>query len=316
MERAELVGLNDYLSRLEKNLARLQVLREKGCPVDCSLCDIFSYLTDIGARLKKAQAQDWGNANKELDEIIERHKKLLAKLEGIRNEVKLQDEGIVFESTSTLPRFIYRVTSYYRGIWKFYEAMTTLFGVAIIGYTLIILTYFFAFGYFPLIQFPEGGIYAINCIGFLFGVVLGAGVHEFAHGVVLANNGIKIKRVGALAGSLVGGFIEADETTFCQAEPRVRFCFNASSIGTNALTAVVLGMIGALTSSELLLFIALGDLFFGVTNSLPIRPLDGGWVYEDLINMLPNKKIKWIFMNARFAVLILWLILFIRSPLV
>lgn len=311
MQRAELAGLNDYLGKLEKNLARLRALREKGCLVDSSLYDIFSDLTNVGARLEKARAE--GNGASKLGEIRERHKRLLAELEYIRNEVKSQDEGVIFASKTILPGFFYRITSHYRGFWKFYEAVVTLFGVGIIGYTLITLTYFFAFGDIPLIQFPAGGISPKNSLGFLSGVILGACVHEFAHGVVLANNGIKIMQVGALAGSLVGGFVEADEVTFGQTEPRVHLRFNASSIGTNALAAVVLSLIGLLTSSDLVLFMALGDLFFGVTNSFPVRPLDGGWVYEDLINMyLPNKKIRWILSNARFVMVIVWLLLLIR----
>ncbi len=316
MQRAELAGLNKHLCRLEKNLARIQAFQGKGCAVDSSLNDVYFDLTDIGGYLKKVQAEKNRKIDQELGEITERHKKLLVKFEYITNEVKVQDQGMVIASESTLPGFFYRITSRYLGMWKFYEAITTLFGVGIVGFTLIILTYFFTFGNIPFIQFYEGGISGINCLGFVVGVILGLCFHEFAHGVVLDNNGIKIKRVGAVAGSIIGGFIEADETTFFQAEPRVHLRFNASSIGTNALVAVILGSIGLLISSELLLFLALGNLFFGFINSFPISPLDGGWVYEDLINMyLANKKIKNIFLSMRFVILILWLILFTRSSL-
>ena len=314
MERAELAGLNNHLSKLEKNLTRIQVFQGKGCAVGSLLGDIYSDLRDVGVCLKKAQAEKSGKTDEELVEITERHKDLLTKFESITNEVESQDEGMVIASKSTLPDFFYRITSRYRGMWRFFEAITTAFGIGIVVFSVVALTYFFAFGTIPFIQFTEGGISGINSLGFVVGIILGLCVHESAHCVVLANNGIKIKRVGAMAGSIVGGFIEADETTFSQAEPGVHLRFNASSIGTNALVAVVLSLIGLLTSSELLIFLALGDLFFGFINSFPIRPLDGGWVYEDLINMyVADKKIKEIFLSARFVILILWIVLFTYS---
>jgi Zn-dependent protease len=96
----------------------------------------------------------------------------------------------------------------------------------------------------------------------------------------------------------------------------VHLRFNASSIGTNFLTAVVLSLIGVLISSELLLYLALGNLFFGFINSFPITPLDGGWVYEDLVNLhLANKKVKGFFLSARFVIFVLWLLLFTFSCL-
>jgi Zn-dependent protease len=204
----------------------------------------------------------------------------------------------------------------YRSFWKIYEMISTLFGVGIIAFTLIILTYFSAYGHFPLMQQHNGGSLLIKAVGFMIGLVAGLCVHEFAHGVVLANNGIKIKQVGVMAGSIVGGFIEADEDTFFQADRKVHLRFNASSIGTNALFAVLLGFIAVLTSSDLLLFLSLGNLFFGIINSFPILPLDGGWVYEDLINIyLKNKTIKKILLSVRFAFGIIWLILFTCSVL-
>lgn len=316
MQRAELVGLNNHLCRLEKNLARIQAFQEKGCPVDSSLNDAYSDLIDIGSCLKRAHTEESGKSNEEFDKINEKHKKIVAKFEAITNEVKSQDEGMVLASKSIIPDFFYRITSRYRPMWKFYEAITTVFGIGIIAFTLIGLTYFCAFGNIPFIQFHEGGIPGINAFSFVIGVIMGLCVHEFAHGVVLANNGIKIKRVGAVAGSIVGGFVEADETTFFQANPKVHLRFNAASIGTNALVAIILGLIGLITSSDLLLFLALGNLFFGFINSFPISPLDGGWVYEDLVNLyLNNKKVKNVFLSARFVIFVLWIILFTNSAL-
>lgn len=120
-----------------------------------------------------------------------------------------------------------------------------------------------------------------------------------------------------MATSMIGGFVEADEDTFLKADPTVHLRFNASSIGTNALLAIILIIIGLLLSSDIFIYLALGNLFFGFINSFPISPMDGGWVYEDLVKLyLKNKKIKSIFLGARFVFFVLWLILFTRLVLV
>lgn len=316
MRRAERAGLDNHLCRLEKNLSKIQAFQGKGCAVESSLGEIYCDLRDLGNYLKKIQAEKNVEADEELAQITERHKNLLITFESISNEASSQSSGVVIASKSTLPDFFVRITSRYRSIWKFFETLTTIFGVGIIGFSLIAPTYFFASGKIPFIQFNEGGISGIDGLGFVAGVILGLCVHEIAHGIVLANNGIKIKRVGVVAGFIVGGVIDADETSFFQAQPQVRLRFNAASIGTNALVAVVLTVIGSLISSNLLILLALGNLFFGFINSFPIRPLDGGWVYEDLINIyLADKKVKEIFLSARFLILILWVVLFTYSAL-
>ncbi len=310
----QLASLNKHLSKLEKNLDKIKVIQEKGCAVESSLGDVYLDLRDVGAYLERAQAEKNTKIDQELAETTERYKNILVKFESIADEVELHDQGMVMASSSTLPEFFYRITSRYQAVWKIFERMTTAFGVGMIGFTLIVPTVFLAVGSLPFIQFYGGGMSGINALVFAVGVILGLCVHEFAHGVVLANNDIKIKRVGAMAGSIVGGFVEADETTFFQAEPRVHLRFNASGIGTNALLAVILVIIGLLISSQLLLFLALGSLFFGFINSFPISPLDGGWVYEDLIKLyLTSKTVKGIFLSVRFVIFLLWIILFIRA---
>jgi|GEM_PF-3508583 len=316
MQQPKLVNLNKQLSKMEKNLARIQAFQDKGCAVDSSLSEAYLDLRDVGAYLESAQAEKKTEIDQELAETTQRYKNLLVKFESIADEVKLHDEGMVMASSSTLPDFFYRITSHYQAVWKKIEITTTVLGIGMIGFTLISLTYFLVLGKIPFIKFYDGGMSGINGLVFGVGVILGLCVHESAHGVVLANNGIKIKRVGAMAGSIVGGFVEADETTFFQAEPRVHLRFNASGIGTNALLAVTLVVIGLLTSSQLLLFLALGNLFFGFINSFPISPLDGGWVYEDIIKLyLTSPKLKALFLSAPFFIFIIWIILFIRLAL-
>ncbi len=315
MHQAKLEILNNRLDRLEKDVQRIQAYNGKGMKADNSLNDVYSSFVNMGEILKQTQAEN-NNKTDELNDICVRYKDLFAKFEFVADEFNSQNKGMVLVSKRAIPEFFYNITMRYRRFWNIYEKIATFFGVGIIAFTLIILTYFSAYGHFPLLQQNSGGTQAIKAFGFIAGLVIGLCVHEFAHGVVLANNGIKIKQVGVMAGSMVGGFIEAEETTFFQADRRVHLRFNASSIGTNALLAVLLGLIAMLTSSGLLLYLSLGNLFFGIINSFPILPLDGGWVYEDLINIyLTNKIIRKILLYARFAFAILWLILFTFSVL-
>lgn len=316
MKREDFTVLNNHLFKLEKNVIRIQTLQEKGCTVDRLSNDIYPELTSMGYFLEKGQGGKSEKEDDELGEIIERRKNLMAKDGSVANEVKSKTQGLVLVSKGTIPDFFYNITSRYRGMWKLFEVITTLFGCGIIGFTLLIITYLCSFGRISFFQFLEGGISGVNSLGFVAGIILGLCVHEFAHGIILANNGIKIKRVGVAVGSIVGGVIEADETTFFQAGQKVHFRFNASGIGTNALLALILGLVGFLTSSDLLILTALGNLFFGFINSLPIIPLDGGWVYEDLINMyVPSRELKAIFLSGRFVLFIFWVILFTFSAL-
>ncbi len=316
MHNPELTGLYKQLSKLEKNLDRIQAFQDKGCAVESSVGEAYLELRDTGAYLKRVQEVKNTKLDEELAEIAEKYQNLQVKFQSIADEVNVHDQGMVMASSNTIPDFFYRITSRNRAMWKFYEIIATVFGVGMIGFTLLSITYYLIVGNIPFSQFTDGVISGINALIFVIGIVLGLCVHEFAHAIVLANNGIRIKRIGTMAGSMVGGFVEADEITFMQAEPVVHLRFNASSIGTNAMVAVVLVLVGLLASSQLLLFLALGNLFFGFINSFPISPLDGGWVYEDLIKLyLDSKIVKGIFTSVPFGFFILWIILFIRNAL-
>ncbi|MCG0278397.1 MAG: hypothetical protein L5656_07675, partial [Thermanaeromonas sp.] len=281
-----------------------------------SLEDIYAELAGLGILVRTQQEGATEGGGQELEQVLERYEKLLASLEDIRKYNNEEGSGIVVESHHILPHLLHHITKNCRGLWQLYEAVATFLGVASVALTLIILTYFFAVGGMT-IRLVGGATGAAGCLGFLLGLILGTCVHELGHAVVLANNGIQIRRIGAAAGSFIGGFIEADEAAFWRVNPEVRLRFNAASIGTNTLVGVILAIVAALAYSEPLLFVAAGVLFFGITNSLPVRPLDGGWVYEDLVTRYAsNPKAMRLLLKVRYAALVAWLVLFIRSTLV
>ena len=114
---------------------------------------------------------------------------------------------------------------------------------------------------------------------------------------------------------MLGGLWKLRKAAFFKPIPG-SFRFNAAGIGTNLLLAVVLMLIGGLMSSQVLIFLGLGSLFFGFINSYPIKPLDGGWVYGDLVNSyLKDDKVRSSLLTLPLLMFVVWILLFVRSAL-
>lgn len=309
-------SINKHISKLEYNLLKIEELHNKGCAVNSSLGEAYLDLKDLGAYLNEAQAkQNDDMVDQELAELGERYKTLWVKFEAVADAASMQDQGMVMASNKTLPDFFCQLTSRFPAGSKLYERIAALFGIGMVGFSLISPTYYLLMGKLPFLS-GFGQLAGTNALVLVLGAILGLLVHESAHGIVLANNGIKIERIGAMAGSMVGGFVEAEETSFFQADPKVHLRFNAAGIGTNALLALILITLGVVTSTPFLVLLAIGNLFFGFINSFPISPLDGGWVFEDLIKFyLAGNIAKRVALSLPLVVFILWIILFIRLAL-
>lgn len=315
VERNKLSELNKRLDHAAKSLDRMCTFHKSGVMIDYSLNDAYNDIFDIGASLNEIQKNDDFDLN-EIEVLAARQRDLLAEFESLLDDFNLQSKGMVLVSRRTIPDFFYKITGRCQKMWRFFEYISAASGLAIILFALISITYYSAYGSLPFIQMASVVSPLVQGFGFIFGLIIGLIVHEFAHGIVLANNGIKIKEIGAMAGSMVGGFIEADEETFFQSDQNVHLRFNASSIGTNALFALVLILVAAVITSDFIMYLALGNLFFGVINSFPVRPLDGGWVYEDIAKIyLKNKILKQTFLSLRYLIVILWLVLFSYSAI-
>lgn len=313
MSKSTYSYLTKPLAKVEKDLARISRFQEKGCAINTLLNEVYYDLKNIGEYLKKAHDIN----PEEFAEVNAKYENLLIKFDTIANQIDSQIEGKVLASDNTLPELVYQITSHYRAAWLFFEKAATVFGIGMMFFTILGTTYFLSVGKVPFLKTLGNLTPGMAAIVFFIGLIIGLLVHEFAHAVVLANNGIKIKRMGLMATSMIGGFVEADEDTFLQADPRVHLRFNASSIGTNALLALILITIGLLVSSDIFIYLALGNLFFGFINSFPISPMDGGWVYEDLVKLyLKNQKIIAVFLGARFVFFVIWIILFTRLVLI
>ncbi len=309
-------SINKYLLKLEKNLLQIEGFKKKGSPIESSMGELYLDLKNVGAYLKQAQREEKSIISQELAESTERYKKLLLKFESLADDVQSQDDRMVVASSQALPLWFERLSESNSGLWRNYERLASGFGVGMIGLTIIGPTYYLALGKVPFLEYFQLEISAVNALIFMLGIILGLVVHEFAHGVVLANNGIGIERVGAMAGSMIGGFVEAEESSFFLANPGVHLRFNAAGIGTNLLLFLLLMVMGWLASSQVLVFLALGSLFFGFINSYPIKPLDGGWVYGDLVKLyLKGDKLKNLFYTLPLLMFVVWIAFFIRLAL-
>jgi Zn-dependent protease len=309
-------SINKHLTKLEKNLLRIEEFQNKGCAVDSSLGEAYLDLKNLGAYLDQAHAKENQEVDQVLAQVSERYKTLWVKYEAMADAASMQEKGMVMASNNTLPEFFYRITRRCPTGWKLFERIAALFGIGMIAFSLISPTYYLLLGELPFLSGLDGLISGSNALVMVLGAILGLVVHESAHGVVLANNGIKIERIGAMAGSMVGGFVEAEETSFFQADPKVHMRFNAAGIGTNALLALILLVLGVVTSTPFMVLLAVGSLFFGFINSFPISPLDGGWVYEDLMKFyITGNTAKKICLSLPFLFFILWIVLFIRLAL-
>lgn len=312
MQKSTFNSLIKHSVKIEKDIARISRFQEKGCATNTLLNEVFMDLRNLGDYLNNLEDKD-----DLYNEINAKYNCLLREFDNIANQVSPESEGKVMASDNYLPEFVERITSRNQAVWLCLERITTAFGIGMVAFTLFGMTYFLIAGSIPFFKTSGGLPSGIIAVVFLVGLILGLLVHEFAHAVVLANNGIKVKRMGLMAGSMIGGFVEADEDTFLKADPKVHLRFNASSIGTNAFLALILIIIGLLVSSDIFIYLALGNLFFGFINSFPISPMDGGWVYEDIVKLyVKNIKIKKILLGARFVFFMIWIILFTRLVLI
>jgi len=310
MQQTELGGLERRLVTLEKSLAGLRGAAQRGCPLSNTLDDIDRELIEMSKLLKNIRACNENRINPEYEKVAAHFKKVRNDLESIADAQESQSQGITFTSSEKIPDFIYRTAARFPGFWKIFEHVTAVLGIVMVPFSVWFVTYLIAFWKFPFLPRQAEAFSGGNMAGFAVGFIIAAILHEGAHGIVLANNGIKIKRVGAVIGLLVGGMVEADEETFKLAGPKVKLRFNAASIGNNALIAILLGLLWMATGVEVFAFMAIGDLIFGVMNSLPVSPKDGGWVYDDLVEMyLHSDGLQKAASFIRVALLIGWVVL-------
>ena len=297
------------MDALEDALENMRILQEKGGRLRSSVVEAQAELDWLTDSLR-------GDGALMADSAFHREatlkcQELSARLEAISDKVR--PEGFSLASDRALPELFGRLAGRYPRFWKLYERLTTVSGIICIFFVLALITCFCVTGWLPFKSFAGSMASGTKGIVFALGMLMGLCLHEFSHGIVLANNKIAIDRVGVMAGFIAGGFVEAEEHSFARAEPDALLRFNAAGIGCNAFTALCLGVAGVLCSSDILVFLALGNLSFGFIKSLPVAPLDGGWVYEDLVKRhLRNNTVKNAFLSGRIVLFALWLILLTR----
>jgi len=309
MQQTELVTLEKRLTKIGKSLDGLRSAAQRGAPLESTLGDINQSLNGYGAALKELRDENEGlRDDPDFLRVTALFREVRDKLEHIYDGAEPSEPAVHVTSGEWLPKFFAQTAEKHPGLWKTFEKVVYFLGALMVPFGLGYIT--FAVFKWQLPFLPQNG-WGRDAVFFGLGFFGGLVVHEFAHGIVLANNGIGIKRVGAVFGKIIGGMVEAEEESFFQSDPVIYTRFSAAGIGCNALTAFVLLVLGALTGIRALTFLGAGDLLCGVMNAYPASPMDGGWVYEDLVERhVQSESLRRVLLGGRIVFFFLWLILF------
>ena len=214
-----------------------------------------------------------------------------------------------FKSTDVLPKVIYRIVCRFPSFWSFYEKVTVILGMAAIIYTLVAITYLtWVLSLPPPFLFPPLRASPISVIIPLLGFVIAYAIHEFSHAVTVILHGGHIEAIGFSLGRLIGGSVRISKGTLTES-PKVTTMFNATAIGANMLVALVSYVVGTFLDSAILLWIGTANILFAVINALPVVPLDGGWVYSDIVNSVHWRRGKKLLRLIPALFPIIWIVL-------
>ena len=214
-----------------------------------------------------------------------------------------------FKSTDVLPKVIYRIVHQSPPIWLGYARITALVGLVTVVYSLAAITYLAWALYLPLpFSFPPLSATPVSVLIALLGFAIAYVVHEFSHAVIAVLHGCKIEAIGFSFGGLIGGSVHIAREAIPES-PKVMMMFNAAGIGANMLIGCLCYVIGSLFSSAAVLWIGTINSLFAVINALPVVPLDGGWVYSDIVNSVHWRRGKKLLRLIPALFPIIWIVL-------
>lgn len=187
--------------------------------------------------------------------------------------------------------------------FRAYETLVTCLGAISVPLTLTFLTFLFAQGFLPPILVPQ----IDNLYGFLaliVGLTFSLVTHELSHIVTLANHGIKVKSVGISLNGVIGGYVKADIPK--EEYDKIKFPFFSCGVGTNLLVFLLALSASSIGVHELKPFAAV-TFWFVVINSIPAPLMDGGKIFEGLLEAL---RIDRFSDHISAAIIIIWLAVF------
>lgn len=188
-------------------------------------------------------------------------------------------------------------------VFEAYETTVTFLGTVSVPVTLIFLTVFFSQGHLPGLLFPQ----IDSLFGFLMiilGLISALFIHELSHIIILANHGIKAKSFGISLEGVFGGYVQADVPV--EDYQKIKLPFFSCGVGANMLTCLLLFTICIFGISELVPFSA-ATFWFMILNSIPAPLMDGGRIFESL---LENLGLERFVDHISASIIIIWILAF------
>lgn len=190
-----------------------------------------------------------------------------------------------------------------RKAFQAYETVATSLGAVSVPLTLTFLTVFFAQGSLPSILVPE----IDNLYGFLTliaGLVSSLAIHELSHVITLANHGIKAEVLGISLSGVIGGYVKADVPK--EDYEKIKFPFFSCGVGANLLVFLLALAAGLAGVPQLVPFAAV-SFWFMVINSIPAPLMDGGKIFEGLLESLRLERFS---DHISALIITMWILVF------
>ncbi len=195
-----------------------------------------------------------------------------------------------------------------RKAFRAYEIIATSLGAVSVPLTLTFLTVFFARGSLPSILVPE----IDNLYGFftlIGGLILSIAIHELSHIITLANHGIKAEAFGISLTGVFGGYVKADIPK--EDYEKIKFPFFSCGVGANLLVFLLALAAGLTMVPELVPFAAV-SFWFMVINSIPAPLMDGGKIFEGLLESLRLERFS---DHISALIVTAWILVFVAKLL-
>lgn len=188
--------------------------------------------------------------------------------------------------SSSLIDAVYETVTAHKSFFAFYERMTFLLGMLSVPLVLSFLTYFFAAGTVPNLLIPDISSVAESLL-LIGGLVVALIIHELSHLVILTNHGVRATSVGISLAGVFGGYVQADMER--ETYRRLKAPFFSCGVGSGLLAFLVLSALGAVVFPTIIPA-AVAFFWFTVLNALPAPLMDGGKIFESVLEALRIEK--------------------------
>jgi Zn-dependent protease len=291
--------------RLEKELKKLKEISSRGQIPLSSLSEFIMECENLLYRLSKIKEKDI-----ELNDLKSRVLKVIEEAEILfSSQYKKSKKEFKISSKKKLPELIYFLAIKFKHFWSIYEIITCIMGIFTVFYTLILPIYLVIFFSIPPPFVFPGRPSIIELIVIFLSLIFAFFIHEFSHAISAVLHGGKIEEISFGIGDIIGGEVQVLAKNFIN--PKNLLFFNSIGMGSNFLLSIIFFFFGILFNYRILFWISIVNGLLAVVNAFPVQPLDGGKVYENIMNNFKNEFIKKILYVLPKSIIVLWVVLLI-----